>query len=215
MGLLVLRGTMTAVSAQIPRGEILETADQRVLMTGISWEHYELMLEMRGTRRAPRMAYLDGVLELMSTSEDHERIKDWVARLVEVYMLEAGMDFSGYGSYTMKQRAELAGAEADQCYRVGIDQTKGRAPDLAIEVVWTHGGLDKLEIYRRLGVREVWFWSAGELSVHALVGAQYERQQRSTVIPGIDLDLLTVYLDEPLMSTAIREYRDALRGQPS
>ncbi len=204
---------MTAMTALIPRGEIVETADQRVLMNGISWEHYELMLEMRGTRRAPRMAYLDGVLELMSTSEDHERIKDWVARLVEVYMLEAGMDFGGYGSYTMKQRAELAGAEADQCYRVGIDQTKGRAPDLAIEVVWTHGGIDKLEIYRRLGVREVWFWEAGGSSVYVLVGERYERRERSMVVPRIDLDLLMSFADEPLMSTAIRDYRAALRAQ--
>ncbi|CAN5920157.1 Uma2 family endonuclease [soil metagenome] len=206
---------MTAMTAQIPKGEIVETADQRVLMNGISWEHYELMLGMRGTRRAPRMAYLDGVLELMSASEDHERIKDCVARLVEVYMLEAGMDFGGYGSYTMKQHAELAGAEADQCYRIGVDQTKGRAPDLAIEVVWTHGGIDKLEIYRRLGVREVWFWEGRAISVHVLVGAHHEGREGSAVVPGVDLGLLAGYVDEPLTSTAIRDYREALHHQRS
>ena len=213
MGLLVVRATMAAMTMQIRKGEIVETADHRVLMSGISWSHYELMLEMRGERRQPRMAYLDGVLELRSTSEDHERITCWIRSLLEVYMLETGMDFGGYGSYTMTERADLAGAEADQCYRLGLDQTKGRSPDLAIEVIWTHGGVDKLEIYRRLGVREVWFWDDGAIEVHALVGAAYERRDRSLVVPGIDLGLLARYLDEPLMSAAIREYREALIGQ--
>jgi Uma2 family endonuclease len=47
-------------------------------------------------------------------------------------------------------------------------------PDLAIEVIWTSGGLDKREIYRALGVREVWFWRKGRLTVHALRPAGYE-----------------------------------------
>jgi len=43
--------------------------------------------------------------------------------------------------------------EPDECYLVG-DQDKS-APDLAIEVIGTSGGIDKLEIYRRLDVGEV------------------------------------------------------------
>jgi Uma2 family endonuclease len=55
----------------------------------------------------------------------------------------------------------------DECYIVGPDQNK-EVPDLALEVVWTSGGLDKLEIYRRLGVGEVWIWKDGRITVHAL-----------------------------------------------
>jgi hypothetical protein len=40
-------------------------------------------------------------------------------------------------------------------------------------VIWTHGGLDKLEIYRGLGVREVWFWPEGRIEVHSLRGGRY------------------------------------------
>ncbi len=39
------------------------------------------------------------------------------------------------------------------------------APDLAIEVIWTSGGIDKLESYRGLGVGEVWFWREGRMEV--------------------------------------------------
>ena len=53
---------MSAMAMQIPRGEIVETADHRVLMRGISWDHYELLLSMRSERPQPRMAYLDGEL---------------------------------------------------------------------------------------------------------------------------------------------------------
>jgi hypothetical protein len=36
-------------------------------------------------------------------------------------------------------------------------------PDVAIEVIWTRGGLDKLDVYRGLGVPEVWTWQEGRL----------------------------------------------------
>jgi Uma2 family endonuclease len=203
---------MTAMTMQIPKGEIVETADHRVQMHAISWEHYELLLEIRGPRPRPRMAYLDGELELMTTSQDHERLKCWIRALAEVYMLEAGIDFSGYGSYTMKQAPKRAGAEADQCYRIGRDQSADRFADLAIEVVWTHGGISKLEIYRRLGVREVWFWEDEEIAVHALRDGAYVEVPMSAVIPGIDLALVATFLDEPVMSDAMQKYRAALQS---
>ncbi|MEG4506483.1 Uma2 family endonuclease [Microcoleus sp. F6_B4] len=39
--------------------------------------------------------------------------------------------------------------------------TKKAIPDLAIEVVFTSGGIDKLQLYKRLGIPEVWFWEDG------------------------------------------------------
>ena len=204
---------MTAMAMQIPPGEIVETADHRVFMRGISWDHYELLLSMRSERPQPRMAYLDGELELMTTSRDHERLKCWIRALAEVYMLHASIDFSGYGSYTMKQAPKLAGAEADQCYLIGRDQSESRWPDLAIEVNWTRGGINKLEIYRRLGVREVWFWENEEITVHVLRDGAYVAMRESTVVPGIHLDLLATFLDEPVMSKAIRDYGAALQAQ--
>jgi len=81
---------------------------------------------------------------------------------------------------------------------------------LAIEVVWTSGGIDKLEIYRKLGVREVWFWRRGQLSAHVLSGETYAQASESAVLPGLDLAELARFLDRPTASQAIREYRAAL-----
>jgi Uma2 family endonuclease len=212
LGLLYVRGTMSAMPAQIPPGQIVETADHRVFLHGVSWEHYELLLQARGERPQPHMAYLDGELEIMTTSRAHERITCVLRSLVPIYMLEAGMDFGGYGSYTMKLQLKEVGIEPDQCYRIGIDQSPDLWPNLAFEVVWTHGGIDKLEIYRRFGVGEVWFWIDGEIQVHVLTGDAYVRRDASVMVPGIDLALLASYVDEPLLSTAMRAYRQRLQN---
>jgi hypothetical protein len=49
-----------------------------------------------------------------------------------------------------------------------------------IEVVWTSGGLGKLEIYRRLGVGEFWQWKRGRIQVHLLVAGVQHRRTRHT-----------------------------------
>ena len=204
---------MTAMAIEISRSELVDTADQRVLMDGISWDDYEALLRMRGDRSVPRIVYLDGALELMTTSEDHERIKSVLAALLQAYMLHIGMEFSSYGHWTLKRRAERSGIEADDCYRIGLDQTRGRMPDLALEVIWTHGGLDKLEAYRRLGVREVWMWQHDEITVHALGPTGYVRHERSSLVPDIDLVELADHVHEPVQSAAIRAYTEALRAR--
>jgi Uma2 family endonuclease len=85
---------------------------------------------------------------------------------------------------------------------------------LAIEVVWTSGRLDKLEIHRKLGVREVWVWRRGRLAVHALRGESYEAVAASEVLPGIDLVELVQFLDRSTASRAIRDYRATLEARP-
>jgi len=88
-------------------------------------------------------------------------------------------------------------------------------PDVAIEVTWTSGGIDKLDVYRKLGVREVWYWEDGCLQVHMLRGTHYEPVARSEALVGIDLDQLVGFLDRPTASQAIRDYVAALRGDSS
>ena len=189
----------------------MPTADHRVFMH-VGWDGYEALLALRGERPQPRMAYLDGVVELMTTSWDHERIKSWIGRIIEAYMLEVGILFGTYGHWTMKQGPgpEAAGVEADDCYQLGPDQSK-RWPDLAIEVVWTHGGIDKLEIYRRLGVREVWFWDDGEIHVHVLGDDGYHAAERSQCLPEIDLELVASLVDQPTINDAVRVLRESLK----
>jgi Uma2 family endonuclease len=199
-----------ASQVMTPPGERVPTADQRIVTYGVPWEHYEAQLALRGDRSAPRMAYLEGAMELMSPAKDHERIKSYIGRLIEAYALERGIDLSPYGGWTLKNAPKQSGAEPDECYLVG-DQSKEK-PDLAIEVIWTSGGLDKLEIYRRLGVGEVWVWKDSALEVHILREQRYEPATRSSVLPDLDVQLLASFLDHPTALQADRAFREALRG---
>jgi Uma2 family endonuclease len=190
-------------------GEHVPTADQRLVTYGVPWSHYEAQLALRGEAPVPRMAYLEGALELMSPSKDHERIKSYIGRLVEAYALERDIDLSPYGAWTLKSPPKQSGLEPDECYLVG---EQGREiPDLAIEVVWTSGGIDKLEIYRRLGIGEVWFWRDSGIEVHVLRHERYERTDRSRLFPDLDLALLCSFLDRPTALQAVKAFREALR----
>jgi Uma2 family endonuclease len=197
-------------SAVIAPGEHVPTADQRLVRYGVPWEHFEAELALRGDRPVPRMAYLDGALELMTPSQRHESLKSLIGRLTEVYALEREIELSPYGGWTLRNAPKEAGLEPDECYIVGLDQSK-EVPDLAVEVVWTSGGIDKLEIYRRLGVGEVWFWKAGRLDVHVMRHGQFEQAPTSALFPDLDLELLCSFLDHPTATRAMREFRDALR----
>ena len=51
------------------------SVDQRVVLRGVSWSEYETLLAIRGDEAGVRMAYLEGTLELMTPSRDHETLK--------------------------------------------------------------------------------------------------------------------------------------------
>lgn len=183
--------------------------DQRVMLSGVSWWQYEAMVAIRGDRPSPRMTYLRGELELMSPSRYHEALKKLLARLLETYADANGVELEGYGSMTMRNAPRERGVEPDECYAVGGAKEH---PDLAIEVIWTSGGLDKLEVYRGLGVHEIWIWREEVLSIHVLKGDQYVASDRSEVLPEIDLALLASFLKTESQTQAVRQYRAALRG---
>ncbi|MCA9555454.1 MAG: Uma2 family endonuclease [Myxococcales bacterium] len=194
-----------------PRVEVSPSveADQRVFMRGVSYKDYELVLLARGEASVPRISYAEGVLELMSPSRSHETLKTLIGRLVEAYAEERGLDLNGFGSWTLKNPAVERGAEPDECYTLG---PPGEVPDLALEVAWTHGGLDKLDIYAKLGVGEVWFWRKGRIEIHVLRGEGFEEVERSPLLPDLDLRHLETFLDEDNQTQAVRAYRLALRG---
>ncbi|MEI9941255.1 MAG: Uma2 family endonuclease [Pseudomonadota bacterium] len=188
--------------------------DKIVVLRGLSWSDYQRMLEVRGEARMPRLAYLEGQLEIMTPSPPHESLKSRIGHLVAVWCLEKGVDFSAYGSWTLEKKEAERGIEPDECYVFGVEPEAVR-PHLAVEVVWTSGGVRKLDIYQKLGVQEVWFWRRGRITVHVLSGEQYLEGATSGVLPGIDLAQLCGFLDRATTSQAIHEYRSALsRAKP-
>ena len=183
--------------------------DQIVVLQGLSWSDYQRLLELRKDGRTPRLAYLEGQLEIMKPSQARSALTSRISHLLAAWCLDGGVDFSAYGQWTLEDKATARAVEPDECYVFGSDPTAAR-PHLAIEVVWTSGGIRKLDIYQKLGVREVWVWRKGSMSSYVLHGEQYLEAKASSVLPGIDLLELCSYLDRATTSEATREYRAAL-----
>ena len=200
---------MSAAAPLLPDPTGTEDVDRFVHLRGATWADYQRLLEIRGEHSAPRFTYLEGVIEIMSPSRKHESLKSILGRLVETYCQVRGIEFDVFGSWTLESKEAERGAEPDECYVFGEVSDPDR-PHLAIEVVWTSGRLDKLQVYRKLGVREVWYWRRGILSAHALRGEQYEQIATSEVLPGIDLLQLASFVEGRTASQAMREYRNAL-----
>ena len=80
------------------------TEEQRLIINGVTWEQYSTLVNIY-TDEYPslHMTYLNGVLEIMTTSNEHERLKKIFARLLEMYFVERQIDLNGYGQTTFRQ----------------------------------------------------------------------------------------------------------------
>ena len=182
--------------------------EQRVVLEGVSWQQYEGLLATLGDDfPALRLSYLEGRLEIMTNSPLHEALKKIIAMLLEAYFQETRTRFHAIGSATFRQAAQQRGLEPDECYCLG---QKKAVPDLAIEVVVSHGLVDKLEIYRGLGITEVWVWEAGEFTIYHLRTGGYERIAASELLPDCDIALLASYVKPEEQFDAVMAFRDAL-----
>jgi Uma2 family endonuclease len=163
--------------------------EQRVVFCGLSWNRYLAFDKKLGDDRPrPRLYFLDGELEIMTTSIEHERIKKWIGGFLDDYFFENGTEIVPRGQATMRLALKEAGAEPDESWCIGPEK---EFPDLVLEIALTSGGVNKLEIYRRFQVPEVWFWRHDKLEIFALDSSgQYERSPRSRVLADLDLPLI-------------------------
>ncbi len=178
----------------------------------VPWSTYVTMRDLLDEAGSGvRLTYLEGTLEIMSPSRDHESLKTLLARLLEAWADETGVELEGLGSTTFRKEARARGLEPDECYCVG---EVGDLPDLAIEVVVSSALLDKLDVYAGLGIGEVWVLKDEVLQVYRLSSGAYLVQSTSDCLPGLDLAHLASFVRVgEKQSTAVRAYRAELRDR--
>jgi Uma2 family endonuclease len=164
--------------------------DSCLTLKGVSWSQFESLEAAFESVGGIKFAYLDGILEIMTVSPEHEDTKSTLSLLVEAYMREKGIRFYVKGGPTLGSKELGARKEPDESYNL---QTKKAIPDLAIEVIFTSGGIDKLQLYKRLGIPEVWLWEDEVLSIYYL-REEYEKVDRSELLPELDIGLLVKYV---------------------
>ncbi|MBX3191604.1 MAG: Uma2 family endonuclease [Labilithrix sp.] len=200
---------MAAATTLFPVHAPSPADEQRILLSNVPWATYVVLRDSVDSSGV-RMTYLKGWLEIMSPSREHEVDKTQIARLLELFCLERDIPLYGYGSTTFRREEHEQGLEPDECYCRGANR---ETPDIALEVVVTRGAIDKLVIYRDLGVREVWIFEDGRFRLLGLRGAAYEVIETSGVLPEIDLARIAHYAAQEDQHAALRAFRDELRAR--
>jgi Uma2 family endonuclease len=184
--------------------------DQRLVLPSVTWQQYENLLTVFGDRPGLRLIYLEGTLEIFMPSSEHERIKKIIARLLERYAEEMDISLHGCGSTTFRQASTAQGLEPDESYCIG---TLKELPDLAIEINLTSGGINKLAIYRGLGIPEVLVWQDHKLTLYDLRESIDREIIGSQFFPNLDLQLLARYIQPENQPQAIKEFLGEIRSK--
>lgn len=167
--------------------------DRTLSFSGITWEDYEKFntAEYLGYR----ISFLDGVITLMSPSQNHEVIKDLIFLLIVTYCDAFDLDYYPTGSTTYKAQQKQVGKEPDVSF---CFNNLKELPDLAVEVIFSSGGTNDLKKYQKLGVKEVWLWLNNQLEIYVLNDDHYQQHQASFNLPKINDQLLAKYIAQAL-----------------
>jgi Uma2 family endonuclease len=198
--------------------QIETLAGQSTVLHEIDWQQFESILQDLGDKRRSRIAYLNGVLEIVMPLPEREKIKVLIRDFVQVLMDEMEIDFEGFGSTTFKRVDKLAGLEPDDCFYIQnnvamrgirkLDMTIDPPPDLAIEVDVT--SKTKFDVYRVLGVPELWLYDQ-TLKIYILRDGEYIESELSPIFGDIPIrDVIPQFLEISLSqgrSTAMKAFR--------
>ncbi len=187
---------------------IKSPAEQKITLHNASWETYERLIRERGESRVPRFAYDRGELEIISPSAEHESAAYFLELLVALFAEETGINAYGVGSTTFKREDLERGFEPDACFYVQneerirgkprIDLDVDPPPDLVIESGITSPALNKISIYARMGVPEIWRHDGGRVSIFVLREGEYAVVAEGAVLPP---------LSGPVLSRSVEESR--------
>lgn len=177
---------------------------QRIQLQEVGWSEFEAILDELGDKRACRIAYSDGVLEIRMPSPKHEKAKVLIGDMVKILLEELDLDNECFGSSTFKRQEMAKGIEPDDCFYIEhaaqmigkgqLDLTVDPPPDLAIEVdVTSKTGLDA---YQALGVPELWRFEDGRLRISLLQNGQYQDVNASPHFPRFPIiDGISQFID--------------------
>lgn len=188
-------------------------AEPRITLYDINWLQYQNFSDLVTGHQNLHLTYLKGTLEIVTLSPEHEMLKTLIARLLYVYADAMNIDLFSCGSATCKSELTSRGLEPDESFCIG---QRRELPDLAIEITVTSGGIDKLEVYKGLGVKEVWFYKNAKFSLYRINPdlGDYEEIAQSQFFPNLDLNLMSAYIQpdrEPEMVKAWRKLVSTLQ----
>lgn len=200
--------------------------EQRVVLRGVTWETYERLLADRGEAASPRLTFDRGVLEIMSPAKPHEALASLVGLLVGGLSEAWDVDVMPLGHLTFRKEEWERGFEPDDCFWVGAVAAAIRLrdevvpgvdppPDVVVEVDITSSSIDKLALFARFGIPEVWRHDGERATILVLRDDGYREVGASRAFPRLTADALTHLLQEgrrtplPRWLAAVRRWATA------
>jgi Uma2 family endonuclease len=182
---------------------------QKIVLEKITWQEFETILEELGEHRSARIAYDNGILEIMTPLPEHEIDKVVISDFIKAILEELDIEFYPLGSTTFKNQMMQQGIEPDDCFYIQneakvrskktLDLNINPPPDLALEIDVT--SRTHLNIYATLGVPEVWRFERGKLQINVLHGNSYIEVEMSPIFSNLPLkEVIPQYLEQVKVS---------------
>ena len=189
-----------------------------------SWKEYRRLLRALQDRRL-RLTYERGVLEIMSPTRRHDKVAYLLGRFIDTLTEELSMAVTAGRSMTLRNPRRKRGLEPDNSYWIAsepqirfkeeIDLRIDPPPDLAMEIDVTRSSLNRMKIYAKLGVPELWRLTKKGLTFYSLqAGTSYVSVTHSLAFPMLTPSDVMQFLALRLQhddNAVVRQFRDWVR----
>ena len=203
----------------------LPQLEQKVQLSGISWQTYQALLSELSDRRL-RLTYNQGNLEIVVPSPEHEFYKTLMGRFVETIAEELKIKIHPLGSTTFAREDLGRGLEPDECFYIRsqavvkckkrLDPNQDPPPDLVIEIDITSSSRDRMTSYAALDVPEIWRYDGKVFRVYQLQNQEYQPSETSLAFPDIAIAEITRFLEQSATTDyldLVAAFRDWLKTQ--
>lgn len=196
---------------------------QQLLVEDVNWQQFESILAELGERRASRLSYSNGRLEIMVPLPEHEKAKEIIGDMVKILLETRQIAFESLGSTTLKNERMSQAVEPDTCFYIQnqaavigknrLDMSVDPPPDLAVEIDLT--SRTQLDNYQILGVPELWRYARRGLQINVLQAEQYIESDVSPTFPDIPVvELVNQYTQQSQVAgrtRAIQAFKNWVR----
>ncbi|MDZ8081875.1 MAG: Uma2 family endonuclease [Nostoc sp. DcaGUA01] len=203
-------------------------SETRDVLQNISWQTFKAMLADMGCERNKRLAYDNGIVEIMTPLMPHENSNRLIEGFVLVLCEEFGLEVKSAGSLTMTRDDLEQGAEPDSSYYIqneflvrnkeNIDLNIDPPPDLILEVEYSRSKINKLNLYASMGVSEFWRYNGSVLRIYTLNNGQYSQSENSPTFASVLVTEIPRFIQESKkigQIAATRAFRSWVKQQMS
>lgn len=198
--------------------------EKRLTFRNLDWRAFKQIQTLLTERTRARFSYDNGVLEITTSLEGHERSARLIERFIRILIVEMGMKIKTMGSTTLDREDLLKSAEPDNGYYIQnyalvaareVNLDVDPPPDLVVEVDITHTDLNKNALYAGMGVPEFWRFNGRKWRILQLTDGVYVECDRSPTFPMVEKTDLYQFLEAALLDEVAAEinFRQWVRQQ--